>query len=249
MFKNFSPEDQDLLYKTAQKWPQSLYGFLAQRKVELLPVGHEKVPERLAKDIRKHTHSSFSSSTPSVCHLDGAGRVFVVLGSQKNETIGHELIHAAQVFASPKAMQDSFSKVVMDGQLLVEKARNRVRAGEPAENYRDLTWIKIALKTTPDLSKRDKTPLPEKLMSTWNLHRMVHPINTTKELGLETLPDKDAVAAAMFAPYLEGAKLLTPQSDVHREIVAYRFQHDVQALDGLFQDASVHRSKDKSFSR
>ncbi len=183
----------------------------------------------------KGRHTGFRGTLPSICCHDDVTNTFVLVIGEV-EKLGHEVIHLAQALADDAAVAAAFAQVAADGERLVHAARDAVRAGVEAVEHRDLTWCRKAAHP-----RNDVAPVAGQqdhgMITTFDLHRMIHPVAATGRLGEDLGMDTNATAAASFAYYLALNGVDRPRSDPALECVAYRYQHDLSALDALFQSA------------
>ena len=227
----FAPKDRAPLMASLQSMPTPLRQFLYQGGADLMAAQDTRVPPDLRQQISKRAQGGL----PSVCCLTDDRQLLVVLGRPTD--LGHELIHATQVKADRPSMQGAFNLAVADGGRIVEAARNKVRGGQPAADYADLT---ASLNFIKELGTPGKpgVSLDTRIMQSFDLHMIFHPRSPTEEIGKELgLPDRAAVGAAVFAHYLSAKGYTDPTVDVAREVVAYRFQHDLAPLRPLFSNA------------
>lgn len=211
--------------------PPVAQALLAAPQVRVVGWDDPAVPD----DIRAQARLQRRGRRPSVCHHDDeAGTFLLVIGEP--DDLGHELIHVAQALADGESLATSLAEVARDGHRLVEAARRAVREGRDPTEHRDLTWCKNAAHP-----RNDTPPKPgcqdSGMIATFDLHRMVHPVAATRELGAELGLDADATSAASFAYYLAVNGTNRPGSDPARECVAYRYQRDLTAVAPLFESA------------
>ena len=194
--------------------------------VSFLPVGHPDVPERLAKAIARRISASQTGAAPSCCDFDGStGGILIVLGNVAH--LEHELVHAAQVLASFDALDESFHAVAAEGKAIAVEARRLIREGRPVAEHRDLKWAMGATDSAD----------PGRVMANMGMHMNVHPTRATLEIGRGlSLPDRDAVNAAVWAYYM-AMKGMDPATPAARECVAHRHQGDLAPLRELFDSA------------
>jgi hypothetical protein len=196
------------------------------------------VPE----DLRwmKAARPGFGRKQPSVCrHDDEAGAFLLVIGEV--EDLGHEIIHVAQALADEAANLAAFDQVAADGGRLVAAARDAVRDGRHPSEHRDLTWCRNAAHprndTLPVAGQQDHG-----LITTFDLHAMVHPVAATRDLGERLGLDRHATLAATFAHYLAQNGAVRARSSHVIECVAYRYERDIAALAPLFSAALASRA-------
>ena len=216
--------------------PPAAQALAADPRVTIVTWDDPRVPTELLRE--KGRHMGFRGNAPSVCrHDDVEGTFLLVIGEIAD--LGHEFIHVAQVLASDAAVAAAFAQVAVDGARLVHAAREAVRAGLDPVEHRDLTWCRNAAHPRNDVTPQPGQP-DQGMITTFDLHAMVHPVPATRTLGETLGMDRRATQAAMFAYYLAANGIDRPRSAPAMECVAYRYERDLDALAALFQSALTH---------
>ncbi len=166
--------------------------------------------------------------------------LIVTKGPLERQTIRHEFIHCAQVYASEETMKSCLAAAETIGGQIIAAVRLAVAADPELETkgHRDLLRMTTAWRFTKEQGTK-AVPPPHALFD--DLHSY-YPSPATRELSLSLgFPDPDTVYAAMTAAILREIGFdIEPTSDLGREIVAYTFQSvEHPTINTLFENATI----------
>lgn len=206
------------------------------------PTSNE-IPENERRGVaRGFSGQGFETRQGLACTIARDDNVTLIVskGLLERQTIRHEFIHCAQVYASEETMSASLSAAEAIGAQIVSAVRAAVAADPELETkgHRDLLRMTTAWKFTKEQGAK-AVPPPHALFD--DLHSY-YPSPATRELSVTLgFPDPDTVYAAMTAAILkEIGFIIDPLSDLAREIVAYTFQSvEHTAIDTLFENATI----------
>ncbi|TLX16140.1 hypothetical protein [Rhizobium sp. MHM7A] len=159
--------------------------------------------------------------------------------SLDRETIRHEFIHCAQVYASQETMSACLAAAEAIGRQIVVAVRAAIEIDPTLETkgHRDLLRLTTAWQFVKEQGA-NAVPPPHALFD--DLHSY-YPTPDTRSLSASLgFGDPDCVYAAMTAAILKEIDFsIEPTSDLAREIVAHAFQATEHAsVDSLFAEAT-----------
>lgn len=218
------------------------------------------LPLSIQAEFRQRRGRGFGSRGLAVCVLREDGQVVVALDDDAEDlpTLQHELIHAAQVFASPIAMENGFRAVAEDGRRLVASIVD-ICGDMPHRDgpFADVDWTASACCASREMNEarmlKDPTDTRDAYGGALDLALLLHPRDATAEAGrLLGLAYRPQVVAALHAYFMVQEGFDQWRSDVAREIVARRFEHQWHpAIEQLATDAlaCVLRGRDRVISK
>lgn len=206
--------------------PAPLAAIASAPIVSVTTADHPSVPEEIASKVRSSGHGYIPSATN---HADD-GSVHVMIGDARGTDLNHEMIHAAQVFASEKEMGKAFDAVAFRGERILMAVEGAKATGEPDDRFGD---VDSALRMTVGAA-----PGKDDYMMAWDLFKDIHHGSRTRELGAMMGFDAQETGAAIFAAGLKREGYAFPTTHVARELVAYSFQRDPMQIASLLNDAA-----------
>lgn len=191
--------------------------------------------------LRGFGGQGFSTVQGLACTLarDDQVTLIVTNGPLERETIRHEFIHCAQVYASQETMSACLAAAEAIGRQIVVAVRGAIEIDPTLETkgHRDLLRLTTAWQFVKEQGA-NAVPPPHALFD--DLHSY-YPTPDTRSLSASLgFGDPDCVYAAMTAAILKEIDFsIEPTSDLAREIVAHAFQATEHAsVDSLFAEAT-----------
>lgn len=209
----------------------------------LVDPNSSEIPENERRSVaRGFGGHGFNTRQGLACTIarDDLVTLVVTNGPLERQTIRHEFIHCAQVYASKETMASCLAAAEGIGAQIITAVRSAIAADPEleAKGHRDLLRMTTAWRVTKDQGAK-AVPPPHALFD--DLHSY-YPSPATRELSASLgFSDPSSAYAAMTAAILkEIAFDVEPTSDLAREIVAYTFQSvEHGAIDTLFDTATI----------
>jgi hypothetical protein len=228
---------------------------LAQQEQDLLNAGmtflvdpaSPEIPEIERDAVRKGFGGQGLNTTQGLaCTIGREDQVTLIVtrGPIERQTMRHEFIHCAQVYASPETMAACLEAVENIGREIIIAVRKEITTDPTlaTKEHRDLLRITTAWEFTKEQGS-SAIPPPDALFDSL---RIYYPSPGTRELAASLgFVDPDTVYAAITATVLKDIEFtIDPSSDLAREIVAYAFQSvEHSSIDNLFIDATARATE------
>jgi len=200
-----------------------------------------EIPESERDAVRRgFGRQGFSTMKGLACTIARADQVTLIVtnGPLERQTIRHEFIHCAQVYASQETMSACLEAAEALGRQIISAVREAIAIDSTKESkgHRDLLRITTAWEFTKEQGT-NAAPPPNALFDDLSSY---YPTPDTGSLAASLgLTDPEGVYAAMTAAVLQEVGFaIEPDCDLAREIVAYTFQSLIHSsVDDLFTDA------------
>lgn len=214
--------------------PATLQQLMGSAGILLAGPESHYVPAAIQAEFRQRRGRGFGTRGLAVCVLREDGQVVVALDDDAEDlpTLQHELIHAAQVFASPVAMEAAFRAVADDGRRLVASIVD-ICGDMPHRDgpFADVDWTASACSASREMNEarllKDATDVRDAYNGALDLALLLHPRDATAEAGrLLGLVHRPQVVSALHAHFMLQERFDQWHAVVAREIVARRFERD-----------------------
>lgn len=212
--------------------PATLQRLIGSAGILLAGPESHYLPVSIQTEFRQRRGSGFGTRGLAVCVLREDGQVVVALDDDAEDlpSLQHELIHAAQVFASPVAMQNVFREVAEDGRMLVASIVD-ICGDMPHRDgpFADVEWTATACSASREMNEaralKDPADRRDAYSGALDLALLLHPRDATAEAGrLLGLVHRSQVVSALHAYFMVQEGFDQWRADVAREIVARRFE-------------------------